>query len=94
MRGVVGGRGRVGDTGWPFQSITGFIYGTINLSPVTATMQRRQVAMVNRRRVEKDVPSVGAKNGGCDDVSLTADGKLFHTVGAKMQKARAAVTVS
>jgi len=29
--------------------------------PVMTTRQKRRVAMVNRRRVEQDVPSVGEK---------------------------------
>jgi len=49
------------------------------------------VAIINQRRVETDVPLDGAELGCFDDASLTADGQLFHTVGAEMQDARAAV---
>jgi len=36
--------------------------------------------------------SLAQKYWCCDDASLTADGKRFHTVGMEMQKARAVVT--
>ena len=42
--------------------------------------------MVNHRRVETDARLVAAEIEVVhDDASLTADGKLFHTVGAEMQ---------
>ena len=43
------------------QPITGFVCVAINSLQVTTTIQRCRVAMVNKRRVEKDVPRVGAK---------------------------------
>jgi len=43
------------------QSITGFRYGALYSLPVTEMIQRRRVAMINRRRIEKDVPSVSEK---------------------------------
>jgi len=52
-------------------------------------IQRRRVAMVYQRRC----PLSRRKNWGCDDASLTTDGKLFQTVGTEMWKARSAVAV-
>jgi len=72
------------------QSITGFmyIYGAINSLPVTATLQRRRVAMVNRRRVEKDHSILAAVSASqcccrrrrrcCDNVQ-----RLFQAVSTR-----------
>ena len=40
------------------QSITGFVNVAVNSKSATMMIQRRRIAMVNQRRVEKDVPSV------------------------------------
>lgn len=54
--------------------------------------------MIRRRQVLQGQPKACCsrcpwRNWGGDDVSLTVDGRLFHTVGAETQKVRAKVTV-
>jgi len=75
---------------WITKSITGFRYGAMKTLSVTATMMRRRVTMVNRRRVEKDVLWVGVQIEVEMMFLLMRIANYSRQLG---QKARAAVTV-